>query len=114
MNEDGAKNDRTWIFSWTLAKKVGTQKQKIAEMEFENGELKWQIKNLHDELTAVRKAAKEQELKKKLKETERRLLAFKRELALSTDGIEIFDDSGMQNETEKREHLGDPIDLTEN
>jgi hypothetical protein len=39
MNEDSAKIDRSWGFSWTLAKKVGMQKEKIAELEFENGEI---------------------------------------------------------------------------
>ena len=38
MNEDGT-NDRSWVNSYSFGKKIVEQKKKIAEMEFENGEI---------------------------------------------------------------------------
>jgi hypothetical protein len=44
---------------------------------------------------------------------ERRLFAFKRELALWTQGYEIIDPNALPNESEQRGRLEGPVDLTE-
>jgi hypothetical protein len=39
MNNENAPNERSWVYSFTLAKKVEEQKNLIEKLQFENGQI---------------------------------------------------------------------------